>query len=679
MPRGQARWRASDLTAFVQDELAKAGLPKRTFDAVQEAWREFGGLFFFDGLDEAPDAATRVHVLQAVIEFSRTTGAHSRVLVTSRPYGWRDIEEHTRRSPELAEVIAQEYPNWPLGEFDAGQIGTFISRWFQAVEKVDNLQQAVRREEYLKLARNPLLLTLMATLLGNRMRLPQDRADLYDAVADLLLFRWNEVIGLDRGLLDALQIPTLKMSDLRETLEHVAIQAHAAQEGREGNADIPEAALVAELRLLLEDRPEKAERALDYIEQRSGLLLGQGPRRGLRQYAFPHRTFQEFLAGCHLARQADLNDQVINLAERDPWHWREVLRFAARRAGATRGVPAADGLVHRQDVSLWCQENAPTMRDWERAVLAGEQLLEIGLAGVSRQDQDRTIRKRITWWLARLVGEGHLPVRDRAAAGITLGTLGDPRPGVGLSTDGAPDIAWVEIPAGEFLMGEQRQPVSIPRRYRISKYPVTVMQYQAFVAAGGYAEEGRRYWTEAGWAWKQSPSIEGPEDHTPVFQTANHPRVGVSWYEAVAFGRWLGERLGLQVSLPTEAQWERAARHTDGREYPWGEWNEEEVRCNTPEAGIGHTSAVGMFPAGDAVSGAADMAGNVWEWCRTKYDRPGDDNLEGVDARVLRGGSRFNNRSYARCASRLGFHPGIRFDLNGFRLVASPSFSDSVL
>ena len=108
------------------------------------------------------------------------------------------------------------------------------------------------------------------------------------------------------------------------------------------------------------------------------------------------------------------------------------------------------------------------------------------------------------------------------------------------------------------------------------------------------------------------------------------------------------------MTLPSEAQWERAARHTDGRTYPWGEADDVAQRCNMSDTGIGSTSAVGIFPRGNAFCGAADMAGNVWEWCSTRwlddyqnYERRVKDNPEGKDRRVLRGGG-FSDSHYLR-------------------------------
>jgi formylglycine-generating enzyme required for sulfatase activity len=135
------------------------------------------------------------------------------------------------------------------------------------------------------------------------------------------------------------------------------------------------------------------------------------------------------------------------------------------------------------------------------------------------------------------------PAKERAQMGMLLGNLGDPRFGVGLK-NGLPEMDWIEIPPGKFWMGNKEDycggqrfecDVLNKRPYHISRYSVTVAQYQAFVDAGGYSEKGRGWWTVDGWKWKHTGKVTGPEDFDPAFQTPNHPRVGVSWFEAVAF------------------------------------------------------------------------------------------------------------------------------------------------
>jgi formylglycine-generating enzyme required for sulfatase activity len=681
LPRDIRKGSAQHLWEFLEAELKRLGLSAQTADALRQTAQDSGALFLLDGLDEARDASTRERMLEAVTEFAASAGANCRFLLTTRPYAWAQ-----------AATARADWPNsYQLAEFSPEQIETFIGHWFQAVqdggwigqaeagERTANLRQAVQRADIQSLASNPLLLTLMATLLANRMRLPDDRADLYDEVVKLLLQRWSETSGADRGLLDALAIPGLTLDHIREVIQQLAFNAHASCPGQEGVANIPEGELVAVLEPLFSGDRNKAQLALDYIEKRAGLLLGQGPRGHERQYTFPHRTFQEYLAACWLADQPDFCQRGADLAHQNPAHWREVLTFAARQAKAGRGVPAADALVHSQSFADWSKDNHPGETDWRAAVLAGEQLLEIGLAAVNMREEHRAVRRRVVGWIGAVLEQGALPVSERAKAGIILGRLGDERPGVGLK-NGLPDVGWIKIEPGQFKMGqgeEKHDCKVITQLFAISRYPVTVAQYQAFVDGGGYSEN--RFWTKAGWKWKQAEKIAGPKDYDLVFQTPNHPRVGVSWFEALAFCRWLAEQVKMPVKLPSEAEWERAARHTDGRVFPWG--NEEqgiEQRCNMKKTGLGHTSAVGMFPSGSAVCGAADIAGNVWEWPLSEYrDYPYDPNdgrekLESDSAHVLRGGSWLNYADFVRCAGRHGVEPAGRSYAVGFRVVASP-------
>jgi formylglycine-generating enzyme required for sulfatase activity len=290
----------------------------------------------------------------------------------------------------------------------------------------------------------------------------------------------------------------------------------------------------------------------------------------------------------------------------------------------------------------------------------------------------------------------------RAAAGDALSQLGDPRPGVGLRADGLPDIAWREAPAGPFLMGSDpakdrnatndEQPqheVTLPA-YAISRYPVTNAQYEAFVADGGYTGEWRHCWTNTGWNNKGDQFK--PRKAGGVFDLPNHPVVMVSWYEAVAFCNWLTEILRLDenssssavhriasnqiIRLPSEREWEKAARGTDGRTYPWGEEITPQ-HANYNQTGIGATSAAGCFPAGQSLYGCEEMAGNVWEWCQTKWqdsyeDYKDDNDNEGNARRVLRGGAFRDSEDGVRCAVRGHYDPFDGYGGGGFRLVLSP-------
>ncbi len=248
----------------------------------------------------------------------------------------------------------------------------------------------------------------------------------------------------------------------------------------------------------------------------------------------------------------------------------------------------------------------------------------------------------------------------------------------------------VTVPAGAFLMGTPESEVAeieklglerkyikreVPQHevtldgYAIGRYPVTNAEFRRFVEDGGYAE--REYWTEAGWKHKEGGGWTQPrywEDEK--WNDPSQPVVGVSWYEALAYCNWLAAKTGKPYRLPTEAEWEKAARGTDGRRYPWGnQW--DAGLCNNKESGPERTTPVGQYPGGDSPYGAGDMVGQVWEWCSSKWGgtdskpqfgypyRPGDgrEELEGDDTRIARGGSWYNDNpaGVCRCGRRLGF------------------------
>jgi formylglycine-generating enzyme required for sulfatase activity len=242
----------------------------------------------------------------------------------------------------------------------------------------------------------------------------------------------------------------------------------------------------------------------------------------------------------------------------------------------------------------------------------------------------------------------------------------------------------VTIPAGEFVMGEdnEQHELDLPE-YQIGKYPMTNAEFGRFIEARGYQE--KRWWTDAGWKEKEESNWAEPRywDNIP-FNKPNRPVVGVSWYEAVAYCRWLSAESGRAYRLPTEAEWEKAARGPDGRVYPWGsEYEASRVNVGEGEQQVRATTPVGIYPSGVSPTGVYDSAGNVWEWCATKrgkaypYNAAEDEwseaYLEGTDGRVLRGGSWRSGRYVARCAYRSLSSPSGWYDDLGLRVMVSPS------
>jgi formylglycine-generating enzyme required for sulfatase activity len=221
----------------------------------------------------------------------------------------------------------------------------------------------------------------------------------------------------------------------------------------------------------------------------------------------------------------------------------------------------------------------------------------------------------------------------------------------------------VYVPAGPFLRGDADQSDN-PRRtvtldaFWMYKTPVTVAQYRNFCQVTGRAMP-----TAPSWGWKE-----------------DHPLVNVNWEEAAAYCGWA------ESQLPTEAQWEKAARGTDGRTYPWGNgWDHEMLWSSAGEKRTS-TAPVGSFPAGASPYGCLDMAGNVWQWCADWYDANYIKNASATNPtgpatgqyRVLRGGSwkgNFLNESYFRSTFRFNIAsyivPTLRCSFYGFRGVGA--------
>ena len=198
-------------------------------------------------------------------------------------------------------------------------------------------------------------------------------------------------------------------------------------------------------------------------------------------------------------------------------------------------------------------------------------------------------------------------------------------------------IEPISIPAGRFFYGLERCATAATESFRIARLPVTNAQYKAFTDATGYPPPHH---------WQAGAAPKGKADH---------PVVNVSWEDAQGFCRWAG------VRLPTEVEWEKAARGADGRVYPWGDqWDQN--RCNSAEAERHETCPAGRFTLGASPYGVLDMAGNVWEWCADWYDAS-------QAQRALRGGSFYFSHHNQRCAWRYGHYPVSRSPDFGFRVI----------
>jgi formylglycine-generating enzyme required for sulfatase activity len=260
--------------------------------------------------------------------------------------------------------------------------------------------------------------------------------------------------------------------------------------------------------------------------------------------------------------------------------------------------------------------------------------------------------------LLQELGNPFTPHQRRAAIGDRLADIGDSRAGVGWR-DGTVDLLWCEVPGANIVLDDGAGTYSV-KPFRMAKYPVTLAQYRRFLEEqDGYANPA--------W-WEQLVHAEFPE---PTPQAANRPAVNVSWYDAVAFCRWLSARIGYEVRLPAEWEWETAATGGDpSHQYAWGaEWDPQ--FANTEESGLNRSTAVGMYPHAASGTGILDLCGNVWEWCFNSYEALGASAQAEDQARVVRGGSWLWNHDSARVRRRDRDKPNYRSWNHGFRLACS--------
>lgn len=348
-------------------------------------------------------------------------------------------------------------------------------------------------------------------------------------------------------------------------------------------------------------------------------------------------------------------------AEANRWaKLRERLYVLLAGAGGALATKSAEALYEG-----WVQENVwPLLPDWVRHPWE---------AAVSAQGAQPASPLSPVSPLSPLATPTNEPYPTPAAS-QPASPVRSPEPGtVGDQMDGISVPELAHVPSGWFWMGSDKtrdakaDDDEMPQcwlwlpGYWIGKYPVTNVQYLAFVRATDHKLPGS-------WINAQIPSGK-----------TNHPVADVSWRDAKAYCRWLTTVTGLLYRLPTEAEWEKAARGADGRIWPWGDDRPTKEHCNF-SWNVKGTTPVGLYPLGTSPYGIMDMSGNVWEWTCSLYkpypydaaDGREDDNEE-TDRRVLRGGSWNSYDSDVRAAYRYGFDPDLWF-VNGFRCVCSQWF-----
>jgi formylglycine-generating enzyme required for sulfatase activity/energy-coupling factor transporter ATP-binding protein EcfA2 len=702
---------AADLWGAIDAHLTSHGATAEVLTAMRAELARGHVLLLLDGLDEVAGDDSRRQVAQAVLGFAAEQ-PRCRMVVACRVRAYEG--EHN---------AAWQLPGWPsatLADWVPGQVHAFIGAWYTAAAAASQMPEAKRderiavlrraaaeREDLRRLSLRPLLLTIMALVHLNDGRLPEDRVSLYSRCLDILLGQW-EIGGKDETvygtLMKYIDLPDADVKMLRPLLARAAYAAQQAaapgKVGRLRRADLRE--LVADgLAQLKHPNPyEGAKRFLEYTDVRSGLLQASDAGDA---YAFPHQTFQEYLAGLELISGPRFVDQIMERRHDD--RWRVPILLGIGHA-VSEGLLAAPYQLLSRLLHATKRDEPQRQRD---LMLAAEIAADVGWDRLERGGEEfGALRTELAKALAQVVQGSALPAAERVQAGVYLGQLGDLRPGV---CDLPP--AMVAFEGGMFLIGippidEQvvakqyaqagyskddarkwaksevnNQPVTLPA-FALARYPLTNAQYARFIDADGY-QPAQPWWDTADQQWLRSNSRTQPsrwDDERFGQSRPNHPVVGVTWYEAMAFCRWLTQTLndGFVYTLPSEAEWEYAARGTMRRIYPWGNQTPDGEWANY-ERTHGGTTAVGCFAAGATPEGVLDLAGNVWEWTRSAF-RPypynPEDGRESLDEPAekrltLRGGGWDYLPILLRASDRFNYSPDRHVSVIGFRLARHPS------
>lgn len=476
------------------------------------------------------------------------------------------------------------------------------------------------RRGLLHLAGNPFLLTLMMQLWMELSEIPSNRARLFAGFLEVLHVREHKA---RQARHDEASVPDI--ADWRAALVAVAevLQRADGVAGDDG----------ARTSLPLRDLPPVLTPELLAFSIDASVLQRAGDA-----VRFTHQLLQESLAADVLLNASRTRQRpASDFWPKDRWWQRSGWEVVAEIAvEACEGDTAAQvGLI-----------------DW----------LAVGHPGVALDIWNHTgrpalpddlLRRTSAQWCSRLTDTKAEPAPEaRAAIGRWLGALDlDHRPGTGLRSDGVPDIDWVRI-----------------ADFDIGRYLVTNRQWQAFIDDGGY--ETDRWWEGL---------AERMEPEAPSWAEPTAPRETVSWYEAMAYCRWLSAKLGQQpVTLPTVQQWVRATRGLSEREFAWGnEWHSDLANA---EWRLSRTTAVGLYPNGATPEGIQDLTGNVLEWCLNEYEQSQSIDPTGTAWRVVRGGAWYSAAEGCRASYRGRGVPGDRHANLGLRLVRrgrAPPSSDT--
>ncbi|MFK8015916.1 MAG: SUMF1/EgtB/PvdO family nonheme iron enzyme [Gammaproteobacteria bacterium] len=613
-----------------------------------------------DGLDEVPGDALRkrlARLIENVLVAGHAAGNRHLFTCRTRAYeGFVQVQGITTAhlAPFGPAEIEQFVRSWSRALFTARQQDTNAAK-DQARDYAKELLAAIDdNPEGRRFAQSPLMLTVLAVVHWNRRQLPEQRAELYHEAIEYLLESRSD-------------LSAYKPLQRRECLQALALAMFEDAEGVQRSVGRLDAAAVVQDELEC-DTPEEAIAFIEQEELHSGVLVS----RTQGEVEFWHLMFQEYLAALALNRDEDWWTTIEPRLADD--RWAEVILLLAscrRRDGKKRARTMIERVL-------------ATGKDRASSAFAVAQCSRM-LRDIAPYGGDVAANTLYQSMLDDTLGifePGADPVSEsvRVEVAAALGRAGDPR----LSD---PAANRVRIEPGQFLMGAQSEDengpgydpnafsdeapvrcVTITDGFWIGRYPVTVGDFIKFIAAGDDGYLNPALWDPSGWHWREDQQLEAPNKWESQLGRLNTPVVGVSWYEADAYARWVNG------ALPTEAQWEWTARGAEATRYPWGNL-EPSDRHACFDSRNDQVVPVGVYGEGHTAAGVSDLSGNVLEWCAdwsddyTAASTLDPNGPESGEFRVLRGGSFFNRSDYLRAAFRLYSGPRDRIQNVGFRVV----------
>ncbi len=341
----------------------------------------------------------------------------------------------------------------------------------------------------------------------------------------------------------------------------------------------------------------------------SGIIVSRG-----MEVRFWHLTFQEYLAARAIGGMEEPDQRALLLDGEGIYgaEWREMALLLAGVLCGRQGPGKVNGLFRAALDRLG--PNASLTAKARCAGLPGGMVNDLRPLGYQPADPRYRDLMGAVLGIFEKEQARQIEFQVRLEAAEALGQAGDPR---------LAGPNWIRITGERGL-----------KDFEIGKYPVTVAEYRRFVDDGGYGDE--RWWAAVGFGQHSAP-----EDWDEQQRHPSRPVVAVSWFAASAYAAWAG------VRLPTEQEWEWAARGAAGRAYPWGREKPGATRANYGGTGPRHPTPVGLYPRGSTPEGVQDMAGNVWEWTESWWDKD-------KKSKVLRGGSWDDHASYLRASVRFG-------------------------